>query len=81
MILCKSDIEIILRKYKSGEVSEQQLEEWANFIECRDDIGFEESREETLREIIYWLANPELGYEVNSNLISEIEKGLESNAL
>jgi len=44
----------------SNEVSPQELEGWANLIECREDIGFEESHREEIEQIIYRLANPEL---------------------
>jgi len=81
VILSKSDMENILQKFNAGEISKRQLDEWANFIECRDDMGFEEPRRETLREIIHWLANPDLGYELDANLISKIEEALKTNAL
>ncbi len=81
VILSKTDIANILQKFSSGEISKQELDKWANFIECREDIGFEEPRREALQEIIHWLANPDLGYEVNANLILRIEEALTTNAL
>ncbi|WP_028471016.1 hypothetical protein [Neptunomonas japonica] len=45
----------VLQKFISGCISEDDLEEWANFIECRDDINCEKNE-----GYIYALANPEL---------------------
>ena len=75
------DIQNTLRKYKNGEVSKEQLNAWANFVEGRDDIGFEDSWHETLEEVIHRLANPELGYQLNEKFVAELENALETNAL
>ena len=39
------------------KISFLELEEWANLIECREDIGFED---EKTQEMIFKLANPYL---------------------
>jgi len=81
VILTKADIENVLRKFNAEEISKQQLDEWANFIESREDIGYETFQRDILVEIIHWLANPDLGYEINANLISKIDEALATNAL
>ncbi len=45
----------VLQKFISGSISEDELEEWALFIECRDDINSDKNE-----GYIYALANPEL---------------------
>lgn len=51
-----ADVRSVLDRYASGELSDQDIERWANLIEGREDIELEESAKEPLFE----LANPEL---------------------
>jgi tRNA(His) 5'-end guanylyltransferase len=44
-----------LTRYVNDELNERQIEEWANAIECREDIAFDAS---TARECLHELANP-----------------------
>lgn len=50
----------ILRRFQTGRISDENIEEWANAVEGRDDIGFEPGYEDMLTDAIYELANPEL---------------------
>ncbi|SIS60877.1 hypothetical protein SAMN05421760_102437 [Neptunomonas antarctica] len=54
----------VLQLFIAGFISADELEEWANFIECRDDINF--ARNEGY---IYALSNPELMGEINTEKI------------
>ncbi len=53
--ITKNTIVNILNRVIDKEISYDLLEEWANLIECREDIGYED---EILQEIIFELANP-----------------------
>jgi hypothetical protein len=53
-------IENLMRRYIADDATSNELERWANLIECRDDIAFEEKYFETIQLIIYELANPEI---------------------
>ena len=57
VILEKRYLERLFHKFLKGEIKEDALEEWANLIEGRDDIGFES---DDIENIIYKLANPVL---------------------
>jgi len=46
---------IVLTKYMSGEINADDLELWANFIECRDELDYT-----AIEGYIYALADPEL---------------------
>jgi len=48
----------VLSRYIRGELQESDVENWANAIECRDAIGFEDGREGKPRECLHELANP-----------------------
>lgn len=55
--MSRDDIVEILQKSLDKKISFLELEEWANLIECREDIGFED---EKTQEMIFKLANPYL---------------------
>ena len=50
----------VLRRYHEGELSAEQVSEWTEALEVRDDVGFDTRCEGLIREIVYELANPEL---------------------
>lgn len=56
IIVSKEDIFSILIKFKENKISYQDVFEWADAIECRDDIDFEP---EELQEIVHELAYPD----------------------
>lgn len=53
------DATSVLRRYEAGQISEPDIEAWANAIEGRDEIGIDNDHL-NLREMIYQLANPSL---------------------
>ena len=53
--MSRDNIVEILQRSLDKKISFLELEEWANLIECREDIGFED---EKTQEMIFKLANP-----------------------
>lgn len=53
-----NDLIRILDAYLDGELSNSEVEEWAEAVEGRDDIGYEPQQRSVLRQIIFELANP-----------------------
>lgn len=60
LVLEKKHVTSALYLYISGAKSANQLEHWANLIEMREDIDFDDAYEELINDTIYKLANPEL---------------------
>lgn len=58
IVLTAAHIAKVLGRFVSGNVAADEVETWANMIECREDIGFEAQQEETLKDAIICLANP-----------------------
>ncbi|WP_290803968.1 hypothetical protein, partial [Aquidulcibacter sp.] len=48
----------VLARYLRGEMSEVDVETWANLIEGRDDVEFDHSFEALVRDVLHELANP-----------------------
>ncbi|TRX57521.1 hypothetical protein FNN08_05840 [Thalassomonas sp. M1454] len=64
----------VLTKYLSDVISADDLEEWANFIECRDDLEFT-----AIEGFVYALANPEQMGEISKANIDKMLKMLNSS--
>ena len=76
--LSSSEIKYILERYLSGSLSEQQVEDWANFIEVISyEIG---GIGDEAMEIIHRLANPVLEGPLTQmraqRLVALLEKGM-----
>ncbi len=56
--LTRGHMRAALQKYRNHTLDAAQLEDWANAIECREDIDFEAGYEDTLQQAIFQLANP-----------------------
>ncbi|NCP64796.1 MAG: hypothetical protein GW763_17875 [Paraglaciecola sp.] len=61
----------VLKKYIADEVTSEELEEWANFIECREDLNYEK-----VEGYIYALANPILVGMIDKDKIKQMLKTL-----
>ena len=68
----------VLRRYMSGLITEERVEQWAELIECRDDIDFAPPDQSMLRHVIQRLANPVLFGNLNDDaaraLVLELER-------
>ncbi|MFJ5536654.1 hypothetical protein [Vreelandella titanicae] len=58
LVLTASHVSSVLKRFLSDELSSEDLEGWANLIECREDIEFEEDSYNEIDNVINCLANP-----------------------
>lgn len=58
VILQRQHLANILQRYLNGKLSAADVENWANAIECREDIVEQGEFEEILDRVIFDLANP-----------------------
>ncbi|WP_050726935.1 hypothetical protein [Vulgatibacter incomptus] len=49
-----------LERFSIGSLSAGEVERWADSIEGRDDIGLDAECRDTLKEVVFFLANPVL---------------------
>lgn len=76
-----SDITGVLQRYIDDNLGKEELIEWANAIEARDDIGFEKAYYDVLREVIDVLANPDLNEPLDKTKAIEIKQRLMTGVL
>ncbi|HBA70776.1 MAG TPA: hypothetical protein DER40_06405 [Geobacter sp.] len=71
--LGRQHVSTVLKRYLAGEISTQEVDDWANLIECRDDIDYED-----VADVLHILANPlitnELTSAVAAQFIEELRK-------
>ena len=77
VILSREDIVHILDRYLTGKLTAEQVTDWADLIECREDIGFPEGDEELLSGTIFRLANPYLRDKVTLELVKSKRRELD----
>ena len=66
LVLEVAQIRWVLERYLSGEISESFVEDWANLIECRDDISFDEKNSNLIKRINAYVGQSILNKKVNS---------------
>ena len=69
----KSHIFSVLRLLGEGTLNAAQVTAWASRLEGREDLAFEFGEEGVVREVVFWLANPEINWPVDSSLCRRIE--------
>ncbi len=65
--LTSADVVGALRKYISGEIPSEEIERWANLIECRDDINYE-----GFSDLLFRLSSPEINGKLTTSSANEI---------
>ena len=67
LIVMAFQIQEVLKRFLAGEYSAQEIEDWANLIECREDLEFEVNKQEKIANVIHCLANPVLEGEITTD--------------
>ncbi|MBW4578483.1 MAG: hypothetical protein KME42_02795 [Tildeniella nuda ZEHNDER 1965/U140] len=62
----------MLKHFLISDFSVDSLERWANLIEGREDVEYEESKQELLKELIFRLANPVLEGQITESVCTEL---------
>jgi hypothetical protein len=69
IVVTMNDLKAVLTQYLEGKKTIDELERWADLIECREDIDFEDSQENKIKTIVHHLANPELNGKVSVDIV------------
>ncbi|MBQ0756719.1 MAG: hypothetical protein KBT66_08635 [Amphritea sp.] len=67
VVVTKQQLAEVLNKYIVGDICTDDLEEWAMFVECRDDIDHA-----TIEDYIYALSNPSVMGEIDKDKIVQM---------
>lgn len=61
VVLTREHLKTALQEFRDGGLSAADAQSWAEALEAREDIGFEAGHEETLKCVIFALANLTVG--------------------
>ncbi|MCX6132136.1 MAG: hypothetical protein NTX25_24150 [Proteobacteria bacterium] len=67
ILMTKESAKSVLARYINDSIDLQTLTEWANMIEGREDICYEQPCSNDLKQLIFDLANPDLQESFNKN--------------
>jgi len=63
----KRQIANVLQKFISGEILSEEVEDWANLIEGRDDVDYAE-----VAELVNILANPAITFQLTPSVAASL---------
>lgn len=78
VILTSHMMKRALERVALRDISFEYLQNWANILECREDIGYEEESFDLIKEIISEVANPQLYGNITLDKIQTWIKKLEN---
>ena len=73
VVLQFSHVRSVLQRYLADEMVAAQVEEWADALECREDIDY---ASEEMSSLLFRLSTPEINDEINPTLAEEILQSL-----
>lgn len=73
LTITKVQFSIVLTKCINQTITFQDLEDWADAIESRDDLDFEN---EEMQEIVFRFSSPEINGEITKEQLQEIVTNL-----
>jgi hypothetical protein len=76
VVLTRQDILAVLDRYLAGDLTSEQVTDWADLVECREDIALPDGEKDLLSDVIFRLANPYLRDEVTPELGQRIRREL-----
>jgi hypothetical protein len=73
VIVSMTDVLAILSIFRAGKINSEQVYDWANRLEGRDDIGYQFGFKGVVNDAIFWLANPHINDPIDEKLCKRIE--------
>ena len=74
--ITRQHLRSVLSRYLDGELTSEQVTDWADLVECREDLGYEQGFEDALQRAVFELANPNLAQPVTSEVAHALQKRL-----
>jgi hypothetical protein len=78
--LTADDVVALIDRFFTGELSARQVQHWAELLELRDDLGFEERWAEHLALAVRQLATPEVFGTITPTLLLRMRETFAGDA-
>lgn len=79
LVLVADHFMAVFSRFLDGEIDDGQLEEWAENLESRDDVGFDPQQEESLKDLLFGIATPENYEPLTADLIRGMQHELSAD--
>ncbi len=76
LIITKEDVLRVMDRFLSGEISAEQLQEWAENLELREDVEFHERERELVDPIFFRIATPEINEPLTPDSVRRMKSEL-----
>ena len=76
MVIERKHMLSVLERFLAGAISVSDLRGWAERLEGRDDVGFEEEHGDLLREIFFRIANTEISGQMTAEVAKAMKQAL-----
>ncbi|MEY4729345.1 MAG: hypothetical protein RL020_503 [Pseudomonadota bacterium] len=76
VILTPDHVINVLDRFIGGELTTSEIDQWANMIKFRDDIGFRGALSNQTKQAIWELANPDLTHPFSKERADKIRGAL-----
>ncbi len=70
------DLEKAIKRFTSGSLSAEQLEEWAEILEMNDYVEYESGSEQIIADALFLLATPEVNGPITERTVENILRSL-----
>jgi hypothetical protein len=72
LVLTKADFLRVIDRFLAGQLSAAQLQEWAENLEVRDDVAFDETEAELLDSIFFRIATPMINEPLTHEVVQKM---------
>jgi hypothetical protein len=79
MTLTAQHVRSVLDRFLDQELSAQDVERWANLLECREDIAVEGGRGGPTGTVLHALANPRLSEILSPQFAAELKSSISTS--
>ncbi len=69
-----SDLLRVIDRFLAGDIDAQQLQDWAERLECREDIGFGPDDEQLVDDVFFRLATPFINEPLTHETVSRMRE-------
>lgn len=74
LVLTKPDFLRIIDRFLEGQIRTSQLQEWAENLEVREDVAFDEKNKELLDDLLFRIATPEVNESLTRDVVQRMKE-------
>ncbi|SRR5712692_5275481 len=74
--LSKAQVALMIERAQRGDLSVSDLTLWADLIEAREDLAFEDQEDKVIIDVIFEIANPEMNGALTHDRLSDLGQRL-----